>query len=158
MKAPTKRALNAKMIMYRKKASDRLNEAKAIDSYNRTLKLKNKGLEQEIKELYKDLTDAQNEIFRLSKIGVEDPLAKKGNPKYDVTIHGKHRTGSCIVDAYRVIDACSVVNPQLQHRIKKALFTGKRGHKDERQDLVDILDSAQSALDMFDDKDNLKGR
>ena len=67
MKAPTKRALNAKMIMYRKKASDRLKEAKAIDSYNRTLKLKNKGLEQEIKELYKYLTGAQNEIFELTK-------------------------------------------------------------------------------------------
>ena len=67
MKAPTKRALNAKMIMYRKKASDRLKDAKAIDSYNRTLKLKNKGLEQEIKELYKYLTGAQNEIFELTK-------------------------------------------------------------------------------------------
>jgi hypothetical protein len=76
----------------------------------------------------------------------------KGNPKYDVTIYGKYGTGNCTVDAYRMIDACEIKNPQLQHLFKKVAFTGKRGHKDERQDLVDIVHSAQSALDMFDDK------
>lgn len=76
----------------------------------------------------------------------------KGNPKYDVTIYGKYGTGSCVVDVYRIIDACNVNSPQFQHLVKKALFPGERGHKDERQDLVDILHSAQSALDMYDDK------
>tara|TARA_R110002012_G_scaffold305624_1_gene509827 strand:+ start:309 stop:551 length:243 start_codon:yes stop_codon:yes gene_type:complete len=60
------------------------------------------------------------------------------------------------VDVYRVLDAFKVTNPQLQHLAKKALCVGVRGHKDERQDLVDILNSAQSALDMYDHK-NLKG-
>ena len=77
-----------------------------------------------------------------------------GNPKYDRTIHGKFGTGSCNVDVYRVLDAFDVTNPQLQHLIKKALCAGLRGHKDTRQDLVDILHSAQSALDMFDDKES----
>ncbi len=75
----------------------------------------------------------------------------QGNPKYDKVIHGKYDTGSCTVDVYRVLEAFSVTSPQLQHLVKKALNAGQRGHKDTRQDLVDILDSAQSALDMYDD-------
>ena len=78
----------------------------------------------------------------------------RGNPKYDREIQGKYGTGSCIIDVYSVIDAYAMTNPQLQHAVKKAVLTGGRGHKDERQDLVDIRDSAQSALDMFDDKLN----
>jgi hypothetical protein len=78
----------------------------------------------------------------------------KGNSKYDRTIIGKDGSGKCTVDVYRVLSAFEVTNPQLQHLIKKALCAGLRGHKDTRQDLVDILHSAQSALDMFDDKEN----
>ena len=78
---------------------------------------------------------------------------KIGNPKYDVRILGKYGTGTCIVDVYRVLDAFRVTCPQLQHSIKKELNVGKRGHKDERQDLVDIVHSTQSALDMFDDEE-----
>ncbi len=74
------------------------------------------------------------------------------NAKYDKEIIGKDNTGKCVVDVYRVLDAFEVTNPQLQHLVKKALNAGKRGHKDERQDLVDILHSAESALNMFDDK------
>ena len=76
---------------------------------------------------------------------------EQGNNKYDRTIYGKHGSGSCVVDVYRVLGAFDVYNPQLQHLIKKALATGQRGHKDTRQDLVDILHSAQSALDMYDE-------
>lgn len=85
--------------------------------------------------------------------GTQDTKSNKpkGNPKYDVTIHGKYGTGTCIVDAYRILEACKVTNPQLAHAGKKVLFSGKRGHKDLREDLVDIRDSAQSALDMHDD-------
>ena len=71
--------------------------------------------------------------------------------KYDRTIYGKYNTGVCIVDVYRVLQAFDVTNPQLQHLIKKALACGLRGHKDTKQDLIDILDSANSALAMYDD-------
>ena len=134
MKAPTKKALNSKVVMYRKLAADREKIIKtAIAS---------------IKELKEDKIKLQAEVFMM-----QSPEAK-GNPKYDVTIYGKYGTGSCVVDVYRMLDACKVTNPQLQHLSKKALFSGLRGHKDTRQDLVDILDSAQSALDMYDDKNN----
>ena len=71
--------------------------------------------------------------------------------KYDRTIYGKYDTGTCIVDVYRVLEAFEVTNPQLQHLIKKALACGLRGHKNTKQDLIDILDSANSALAMYDD-------
>ncbi len=65
-------------------------------------------------------------------------MSEKGNPKYDVTIHGKYGTGNCVVDVYRVLDAFKVTIPQHQHSVKKELKCGDRGHKDLEQDLVDI--------------------
>ena len=54
------------------------------------------------------------------------------------------------VDVYRVLEAFNVSNPQLQHLIKKALCAGLRGHKDTKQDLLDIEASIQSAIVMHD--------
>ena len=50
------------------------------------------------------------------------------------------------MDVYDVLEAFSVTCPALQHLIKKALCVGIRGHKDTHQDLVDIKDSAESAI------------
>ena len=52
------------------------------------------------------------------------------------------------VDVYRVLEAFSVTNPQLQHIVKKALCAGQRGHKDYFRDLQDIVDSAKNAIEM----------
>lgn len=79
---------------------------------------------------------------------------QKGNPKYDVTMVGKYGSGSCITDVYRVLNAFKVRSPELQHACKKILKVGDRGFKDERQDLVDILDSARAALEYYDDVHN----
>jgi len=53
-----------------------------------------------------------------------------------------------VVDVYRVLDAFKVTDPALQHLIKKALAAGLRGHKDLSQDLQDIVDSANQALQL----------
>ncbi|NRA77166.1 MAG: hypothetical protein HRU18_03070 [Pseudoalteromonas sp.] len=76
------------------------------------------------------------------------------NNKYDRTIYGKDGN-TAIVDVYRVLDAFNVDDPCLQHLIKKALCSGIRGHKDKRQDLQDIIDSANQAMALFNDKDVL---
>ena len=52
------------------------------------------------------------------------------------------------VDVYRVLEAFSVTNPQLQHIVKKALCAGQRGHKDYLRDLQDVVDSAKNAIEM----------
>lgn len=62
--------------------------------------------------------------------------------KYTKTIHGAS------VDVYDVLQAWGVSNPALQHLIKKALQCGRRGHKDNTQDLQDIIDSAIRAKEL----------
>jgi glutamyl-tRNA reductase len=64
---------------------------------------------------------------------------KANQRKYDVQINGEK------ADVYDVLQAFNVVNPALQHLIKKALKVGQRGHKDEMTDYQDIIDSAVRA-------------
>lgn len=65
--------------------------------------------------------------------------------KYTKQIHGVS------VDVYDVLMAWGVINPALQHLIKKALQCGQRGHKDKQQDLQDIIDSAIRAKELEQD-------
>ena len=55
------------------------------------------------------------------------------------------------VDVYDVLRAFKVVDPCLQHMAKKVLAVGQRHHKDEHEDLKDILASAKRALEMFEE-------
>ncbi|QDH85526.1 hypothetical protein [Proteus phage vB_PmiP_RS51pmB] len=55
------------------------------------------------------------------------------------------------IDVYDVLKAFEVTDPALQHLIKKALCAGLRGHKNKEQDLIDILDSAKRALELYHD-------
>ena len=52
------------------------------------------------------------------------------------------------IDVYDVLTAFNVTNPALQHLIKKALCAGLRGHKDKEQDMDEILESAQRAVEL----------
>lgn len=54
------------------------------------------------------------------------------------------------IDVYDVIYAFEVTDPCLQHAIKKLLAAGKRGHKDFKQDLIDIRDSVNRAIEHYD--------
>ncbi len=60
-----------------------------------------------------------------------------------------------VIDVYRVLDAFPTENPQIQHLIKKALATGKRGHKDIFEDLLDIQQSINSAIEMYKQKEGV---
>lgn len=79
-------------------------------------------------------------------VSVEDAATAKHATitpsKYTKTIHGVS------VDVYDVLQAWGVSNPALQHLIKKALQCGQRGHKDNAQDLQDIIDSAIRAKEL----------
>lgn len=79
-------------------------------------------------------------------VSVEDAATAKHPAitpsKYTKTIHGVS------VDVYDVLQAWGVSNPALQHLIKKALQCGQRGHKDNAQDLQDIIDSAIRAKEL----------
>lgn len=79
-------------------------------------------------------------------VSVEDAATAKQPEitpsKYTKTIRGVS------VDVYDVLQAWGVSNPALQHLIKKALQCGRRGHKDNAQDLQDIIDSAIRAKEL----------
>lgn len=61
--------------------------------------------------------------------------------------YNRHCKGVTI-DVYDVLLAFEVTNPALQHLVKKALCAGLRGHKDKRQDLEEILESAKRAVEI----------
>lgn len=52
------------------------------------------------------------------------------------------------IDVYDILQAWRVMNPALQHLIKKALQCGARGHKSKLEDLNDIIASAKRALEI----------
>lgn len=66
--------------------------------------------------------------------------------KYDRIIKN-----SVTVDVYDVLVAFDVKCPALQHLIKKALCAGLRGHKNLKQDLLDIEASASRAVELYSD-------
>ena len=67
--------------------------------------------------------------------------------KYDRTIIGKYGTGKCTVDVYRVLNAFPTGSPEIDHALKKLLAAGKRGAKDELQDLREAVQSIESRID-----------
>lgn len=72
--------------------------------------------------------------------------------KYD------RRVKDTTIDVYDVLKAFNVTCPALQHLIKKALCAGLRGHKDREQDLEEVLQSAQRAIQLHrEDIDNANG-
>jgi hypothetical protein len=85
-----------------------------------------------------------SELEMLAKVShlISDKRHRITSSKYTKTIHGVS------VDVYDVLQAWGVSNPALQHLIKKALQCGQRGHKDNAQDLQDIIDSAIRAKEL----------
>lgn len=71
--------------------------------------------------------------------------------KYDRVIHGKYGTGQCTVDVYRVLNAFGPLSPEIDHAVKKLLAPGNRGHKDEKQDLLEAIQSIEARLKYLED-------
>lgn len=86
------------------------------------------------------------------EIGLAGPIGERGLGKYDREIIGRCGT-RVVVDVYRILDAYQTENPILDHLIKKALCAGLRGHKDKKQDLLDILHSAHKAVELHEQKE-----
>ena len=67
------------------------------------------------------------------------------------------------IDVYRVIDLWEITDPALQHALKKVLAAGKRGAKNQMQDVAEAIDSLVRFQDMqventlIDVPNNVKG-
>lgn len=75
--------------------------------------------------------------------------------KYERTLVGLCGT-HIKTDVYRVLDAFNTGDPILDHLIKKALCAGLRGHKDKLTDYRNIVESAEKALKLLEQKQNGK--
>jgi hypothetical protein len=91
-----------------------------------------------------DMEDKLDSITVCSK--ESEPETPHGN-KYDRTIIGKYGTGKCTVDVYRVLNAFPTGAPEIDHALKKLLAAGKRGAKDELQDLREAVQSIEARID-----------
>lgn len=56
------------------------------------------------------------------------------------------------VDVYDVLSAFEVVNPAMQHGLKKMLAPGKRGVKDTIQDMKEAIQSIERAIELEREK------
>ena len=52
------------------------------------------------------------------------------------------------VDVYRVLELFNVIDPCLQHAVKKLLCAGGRGAKDMEQDVQEAMDTLERWQDM----------
>ena len=126
------------------KRSLRAKAGEVLGDWRDTLE---KRPEQTIADICREVTgeNRHEEIFE-PFVSVEDAATAKQpeitTSKYTKTIRGVS------VDVYDVLQAWGVSNPALQHLIKKALQCGQRGHKDNAQDLQDIIDSAIRAKEL----------
>lgn len=53
------------------------------------------------------------------------------------------------IDVYRVLALFEVVDPAIQHAVKKLLCSGRRGIKDRAVDLQEAIDSINRAIQMM---------
>lgn len=100
-------------------------------------------------KLMEELVAKQKEAEREAHLrqSVEQNRAPDSFGKYDRRIKGKHNTGTCTVDVYRVLSAFQIIEPELQHCIKKLLAAGQRGAKDYQQDLKEAAVSLGMLID-----------
>ncbi len=95
-------------------------------------------------------SEARKHYETQAELAAKSKQAKPQN-KYDREIVGKHGSGRCIVDVYRVLVAFGDIPPEIQHAIKKLLAGGKRGHKDEGLDYLEAIQSIEAYLNRLDD-------
>lgn len=94
---------------------------------------------------------------------IDDTVTQRGEryglfadgAKYERTLVGLCGT-HVKTDVYRVLDAFNTGDPILDHLIKKALCAGLRGHKDKLTDYRNIVESAEKALKLLEQKQNGK--
>lgn len=98
-------------------------------------------------DFVKRAVDKVDKVERLQReVMTAVPFVQQPRNKYDREIIGKYGTGKCTVDVYRVLNAFGPLPPEIDHSIKKLLAPGKRGVKDERQDLIEAVQSIEARL------------
>lgn len=77
--------------------------------------------------------------------------AEKPSFSYDAGAHYRFQYKGLNLDPFRICEIYGIGNLAQATIVKKALCTGKRGHKDTRQDLKDIICAVERWLQMLDE-------
>nr|QMP83374.1 MAG: hypothetical protein [Caudoviricetes sp.] len=56
------------------------------------------------------------------------------------------------IDVYRVLELFEVVDPAIQHAVKKLLVAGNRGHKDLQKDVKEAIVSLNRRIEMWEEE------
>jgi len=81
-----------------------------------------------------------------------DHLAENGsggNKEKDPGAHYRHSHKGIQLDPFRIARVYEMDCPALFTILKKCLMAGRRGYKDKRQDLNDIISAAQRELEIM---------
>ena len=90
------------------------------------------------------------EFFRGVKFsGTENKIDYDAN--IDTGKHYRYMYKGVKLDPFRIAAIYKVTDFAMQQILKKCLCSGKRGHKSRRQDLLDIITSANRAIEMLDE-------
>ena len=128
-------------------------EETRIDNIGRNRTEDDMGHYDELREVQEKMAAREAHL----KQSAEQNRAPDSLGKYDRRIKGKHNTGTCTVDVYRVLSAFEITEPELQHCIKKLLAAGQRGAKDYQQDLREASVSLCMLISRLEEEEiNLK--
>lgn len=91
----------------------------------------------------------KTDIPPLKMCGTPCSVEEKAHNKY------KRKVSALEIDVYDILKAFNVVNPAVQHGVKKLLCAGDRGYKDKMQDLKEALASISRAIELEGDNDRI---
>lgn len=87
---------------------------------------------------FEDLSGAEHNSW-VAKAALESAGLVKGSRKHNH--YYKDVSKLDYVDVYRVLELFGVIDPCIQHAVKKLLVTGGRGVKDHARDIQDVIDT-----------------
>ena len=99
--------------------------------------------EKVLTDTNKELSERVEVIARNGNDGEHYAELENNKSKY----HREIKKG-VFVDVYDVLSAFEVVNPAMQHALKKMLAPGKRGAKDTVQDMQEAIQSIERAIEL----------
>lgn len=96
-----------------------------------------------------DLRIGCNESEFVIDSGIHPATEPKAEHKYNKPITGLDGVKTT-VDVYRVLSAFNVVDPEIQHSIKKLLMPGVRGKGDRMQDIIEAKLSIEKLIERME--------